>query len=165
MSAAIALYACTTVLHPDTLDEQLTVLRTYAATHGWPVDDAPLYLDDALIEVDLNRPGLNRLLDAVRQGAVTTIVVTNTSTFTQFLGDLTKLEDELAACGATVIYAGMSAAALQVVRDAQTRWRDPEKAPLNHLKEVIAKYDQRRYQERVAAGLLDEEAFALEEAG
>ena len=66
MSHAIAFYARTSLLHPDTLDDQVATLRAYAAAQGWAVDDATFYIDERVTDADLDRPGLNDLRAAVR---------------------------------------------------------------------------------------------------
>ncbi len=165
MSQAIAFYARTSLLHPDGLEQQLAALHAYAAAQGWPAEAAALYIDERVTDGDLDRPGLNRLRDAVRQGAVATVVAEETATFTQFAGGLLALEEELAAHGATVVYARMTDAELARVRASQARLRDPQTGALAQFKEAIAKADHRQYMERVAAGFESDDEIALAEAG
>ena len=165
MSHAIAFYARTSLLHPDTLDDQVAALRAYAAAQGWAVDDATFYIDERVTDADLDRPGLNDLRAAVRQGAVVTVVAERATTFTQIAGDLLALEEEMAAHGAAVVYARMADAELARVRASQARLRDPQTGTLAQFKEALAKADHRQYMARVAAGFESDDEIALAEAG
>ena len=51
----------------QTIEQQITRLREYSATHpDWHVADTHIYRDDGYSGTKLNRPGLDRLRDHAR---------------------------------------------------------------------------------------------------
>jgi site-specific DNA recombinase len=79
MTVRVAIYARVSTLHQaqaQTIEQQLTRLQAYAQEHGWPVQDEHTFRDDGRSGSDLNRPGLDRLRDAVRAGEIDRVLVT-----------------------------------------------------------------------------------------
>ncbi len=79
MSNGVAIYARVSTerqAEQQTIEQQLARLRAYAAERGWPLDEAQVYRDAGYSGARLNRPGLDRLRDAVARGAVGTLLVT-----------------------------------------------------------------------------------------
>ncbi len=79
MTLRVAIYARVSTLHQaqaQTIEQQLTRLQVYAHDHGWPVPDDHIFRDDGRSGSDLNRPGLDRLRDAVRAGELDRVLVT-----------------------------------------------------------------------------------------
>jgi site-specific DNA recombinase len=74
----VALYARVSTAHQaqeQTIASPLAALHAHAAKRGFQVDDAHLYLDDGYSGSRLDRPGLDRLRDAVQAGVVERVVV------------------------------------------------------------------------------------------
>src|SRR5688572_12590327 len=61
----------------QTIEQQLERVHAYAREHGWRLDDARLYRDEGHSGARLNRPGLDRLRDAVGRGEVDLLLVTS----------------------------------------------------------------------------------------
>src|SRR4051794_23038686 len=59
----------------QTIDSQLTALRAWAATQGHAVADEHVFRDEGYSGSRLDRPGLDALRDAVRDGAVGIVAV------------------------------------------------------------------------------------------
>ncbi len=55
--------------------DKLAALRAWAAAQGHPVSDEHVFRDEGYSGSRLDRPGLDALRDAVRDGAVGTLVV------------------------------------------------------------------------------------------
>src|SRR5262245_57330428 len=79
MTLRVALYARVSTqrqAHTQTIDQQLERLRAYSASQEWLLSEAHTFRDDAHSGASLNRPGLDRLRDAVRRGELDHILVT-----------------------------------------------------------------------------------------
>ena len=59
----------------QTIESQLAVLRAWAETHGHAVAPEHVFLDEGYSGARLDRPGLDRLRDAVQDGEVGAVVV------------------------------------------------------------------------------------------
>ena len=61
----------------QTIEQQLSRLRAYVATHpDWSVADEHIYRDDGYSGATLKRPGLDRLRDRVAMAAVEGVLIT-----------------------------------------------------------------------------------------
>lgn len=60
----------------QTIEQQLERIQTYAQQQGWRLNDSNIFRDDGYSGASLNRPGLDRLRDAVRCGEITHILMT-----------------------------------------------------------------------------------------
>jgi site-specific DNA recombinase len=79
MTLRVALYARVSTqrqAHTQTIDQQLERLRAYSASQEWLRSEAHTFRDDAHSGASLNRPGLDRLRDAVRLGELDRVLVT-----------------------------------------------------------------------------------------
>lgn len=79
MQVRVALYARVSTSHQaqtQTLDQQLERLQAHVREQGWSLEDKHIFRDDGLSGASLNRPGLDRLRDAVRFGEVDCILIT-----------------------------------------------------------------------------------------
>ena len=76
----VALYArvsTTRQQQHQTIDQQLSRLRDYVATHpDWYVADEHIYRDDGYSGATLKRPGLDRLRERVALAAVECVLIT-----------------------------------------------------------------------------------------
>lgn len=61
----------------QTIEQQLARLRTHIQAHGWELRDEDIFRDDGYSGATLNRPGLDRLRDAVRAAGVDRVLVTD----------------------------------------------------------------------------------------
>jgi site-specific DNA recombinase len=59
----------------QTIDSQVAALRQWAGARGHDLDDRHVFVDDGCSGARLDRPGLDRLRDAAREGAIDVIAV------------------------------------------------------------------------------------------
>jgi len=80
MSNHIAVYARVSTLNQaqaQTIDQQLQRLRAHIVTQGWQLQDEYVFCDDGRSGATLNRPGLDKLRDAIRFGTIERVLITN----------------------------------------------------------------------------------------
>ena len=61
----------------QTIEQQLDRLRAWFAAHGRELTGEDVFRDEGYSGATLNRPGLDRLRDAVRAGEVERVLVTD----------------------------------------------------------------------------------------
>src|SRR5688500_12315203 len=79
MTLRVAIYARVSTqrqAHTQTIDQQLERLQAHIDGQGWHVADTDTFRDDGQSGASLNRPGLDRLRDAVRWGRLDRVLVT-----------------------------------------------------------------------------------------
>ncbi len=79
MTLRVAVYARVSTqqqAHTQTIDQQLERLRAASVDRGRQLADAHTFRDDGQSGTSLNRPGLDRLRDAVRLGELDRLLVT-----------------------------------------------------------------------------------------
>ncbi|BAU29592.1 site-specific DNA recombinase [Aneurinibacillus soli] len=74
------------------LDEQQERLKAYCRAMGWSTEPI-LFVDDGYSAKNMDRPQLNRLLQAVEKGSISRILVTKLDRLSRRLLDLLKLID------------------------------------------------------------------------
>ena len=102
----VALYArvsTTRQQQHQTIEQQLSRLRAYVATHpDWYVADEHIYRDDGYSGATLKRPGLDRLRDRVAVAAVECVLITAPDRFARNYVHQMLLVDELTQRGCRV---------------------------------------------------------------
>ena len=63
--------------HAQTIEQQLDRLRAHVRNQGWELPVANTFRDDGYSGASLNRPGLDRLRDAVRAAEVDRVLITD----------------------------------------------------------------------------------------
>ena len=79
MTLRIAVYVRVSTAHQaqaQTIDQQLERLRASIVERGWHLADEHIFRDDGQSGASLNRPGLDRLRDAVRFGELDRVMIT-----------------------------------------------------------------------------------------
>lgn len=74
----VALYARVSSGHQEqeqTIESQLEALRANVREHGYELEEKHVYVDDGIIGARMDRPGLDRLRDAARDGEFKAVVV------------------------------------------------------------------------------------------
>jgi site-specific DNA recombinase len=80
MTIKVAVYARVSTLNQaqtQTIDQQLQRLRAHIEAQGWPLPDELIFRDDGRSGASLNRPGLDKLRDAIRWGEVEQLFITD----------------------------------------------------------------------------------------
>jgi len=126
----------------QTIDSQLAVLRAWAAEQGHPVSDEHVFRDEGYSGSRLDRPGLDALRDAVRDGAVGTLVVLTPDRLARKYAYQVLLLEEFRRAGAEVVF-------LQhPISD------DPNDQLLLQIQGAIAEYERAVLGERFRRGKL-----------
>ena len=141
----VALYARVSTERQErqqTIDSQLAVLRAWAAAQGHPVSDEQVFRDEGYSGSRLDRPGLDALRDAVRDGAVGTLVVLTPDRLARKYAYQVLLLEEFRRAGAEVVF-------LQhPISD------DPNDQLLLQIQGAIAEYERAVLGERFRRGKL-----------
>ena len=126
----------------QTIDSQLAALRAWAAAQGHPVSDEHVFRDEGYSGSRLDRPGLDALRDAVRDGAVGTLVVLTPDRLARKYAYQALLLEEFRRAGAEVVF-------LQhPISD------DPNDQLLLQIQGAIAEYERAVLGERFRRGKL-----------
>src|SRR3954453_10284855 len=75
----VAIYArvsSTRQTRTQTIEQQLTRLKTHVEQQGWVLEEQHTYVDDGYSGTSLTRPGLDRVRDAASFGELDVVVVT-----------------------------------------------------------------------------------------
>ena len=126
----------------QTIHSQLAALRACAAVQGHPVSDEYIFRDEGYSGSRLDRPGLDALRDAVRDGAVGTLVVLTPDRLARKYAYQVLLLEEFRRVGAEVVF-------LQhPISD------DPNDQLLLQIQGAIAEYERAVLGERFRRGKL-----------
>jgi len=126
----------------QTIDSQLTALRTWAATQGHDLDEAHVFRDDGASGSRLDRPALDALRDAVRDAAVDVIAVLTPDRLARKYAYQVLLLEEVRRAGCEVVF-------LQhPISD------DPNDQLLLQIQGAIAEYERAVLAERFRRGKL-----------
>ena len=125
----------------QTIEQQLSRLRAYVATHpDWSVADAHIYRDDGYSGATLKRPGLDRLRDRVAMAAVEGVLITAPERFARNDVHQMLLVDELTQRGCRV------ECVERPMRD------DPPEQLLLQIRSAVAAYERTLIAERMRRG-------------
>jgi len=141
----VALYARVSTERQErqqTIDSQLAALRAWAVAQGHPVSDEQVFRDEGYSGSRLDRPGLDALRDAVRDGIVSTLVVLAPDRLARKYAYQVLLLEEFRRAGAEVVF-------LQhPISD------DPDDQLLLQIQGAIAEYERAVLGERFRRGKL-----------
>ncbi len=141
----VALYARVSTERQErqqTITSQLAALRAWAAAQGHPVSDEQVFCDEGYSGSRLDRPGLDALRDAVRDGIVSTLVVLTPDRLARKYAYQVLLLEEFRRAGAEVVF-------LQhPISD------DPNDQLLLQIQGAIAEYERAVLGERFRRGKL-----------
>src|SRR5215475_4308397 len=126
----------------QTIDQQVSRLRDYVATHSeWHVANEHIYRDDGYSGATLNRPGLDRLRDRAAMAAFDCILITAPDRLARNYVHQMLLVDELTQRGCRVEF---------VERPMSD---DPHDQLLLQIRSAVAEYERTLIAERPAAAL------------
>ena len=80
MTIKVAIYVRVSTLNQaqaQTIEQQLQRLQAHIAAQGWQLPDEHIFRDDGRSGATLNRPGLDKLRDAIRWGEVERLLITD----------------------------------------------------------------------------------------
>jgi site-specific DNA recombinase len=124
----------------QTIDQQLERLRTYLQAEDVALDDRAIFRDDGRSGATLNRPGLDRLRDAVRAGEVGRVLVTDPDRLSRNYVQMMVLLQELERFGCQVVFLD------------RPMGRDPQDQLLLQIRGAVAEYERTLIAERMRRG-------------
>jgi site-specific DNA recombinase len=114
----------------QTIAQQRTALRAYAAGQGWTPTDEQVYRDDGWSGARLDRPALDRLRDAVSRALVDTLLIASPDRLVRRYAYQVWLLEEFARAGCEVVFLD------RPPRD------DPQDALLVQIRGAVAEYER-----------------------
>jgi site-specific DNA recombinase len=125
-----------------TINSQVQQLREFAAAQKLPIDDRHVYLDDGESGYYLDRPALDRLRDAARDGLIDIVLVQDPDRFSRKYAYQVLLLEEFNRWGARVRFL------------KQPPPDSAEQKLLVQIQGVISEYERARIMERTRRGRL-----------
>lgn len=124
----------------QTIDQQLDRLRAHLHACGEDLASETIFRDDGYSGATLNRPGLDRLRDAVRAGEVERVLVTDPDRLARNDVQLMVLLEELERHGCQVAFLD------------RPMGRDPQDHLLLQIRGAVAEYERTLIAERMRRG-------------
>ncbi|HKO33942.1 MAG TPA: recombinase family protein, partial [Candidatus Limnocylindria bacterium] len=124
----------------QTIEQQLDRLRAWFAAHGRELTGEDVFRDEGYSGATLNRPGLDRLRDAVRAGEVERVLVTDPDRLARNYVQLMVLLEELERLGCQVEFLDRPIG------------RDPQDQLLLQIRGAVAEYERTLIAERMRRG-------------
>jgi site-specific DNA recombinase len=124
----------------QTIEQQLDRLRAHLRGQGVELTSESIFRDDGHSGATLNRPGLDRLRDAVRMGEVTQVLVTDPDRLARNYVKLMVLLEELERAGCEVVFLD------------RPMGRDPQDQLLLQIRGAVAEYERTLIAERMRRG-------------
>ena len=145
MSKLVAAYARVSTdrqAERQTIEQQGAALRAYAQGRGWDVADEHRYRDDGWSGTRLDRPGLDRLRDAVTRAAVDVLLVVSPDRLARRYAYQVWLLEEFARAGCAAIF---------LERPPSD---DPQDALVIQIRGAVAEYERTVIADRTRRGRL-----------
>ena len=124
----------------QTIEQQLDRLRAHLRERGVELASGSVFRDDGYGGATLNRPGLDRLRDAVRAGEVDRLLVTDPDRLARSYVQLMVLLEELERFGCEVTFLD------------RPMGREPQDQLLLQIRGAVAEYERTLIAERMRRG-------------
>src|SRR4051794_20239208 len=124
----------------QSIEQQLERLRAHLRGRGEELPTEAIFRDDGYSGATLNRPGLDRLRDAVRAGEVERVLVTDPDRLARNYVQLMVLLEELERAGCEVAFLD------------RPMGRDPQDQLLLQIRGAVAEYERTLIAERMRRG-------------
>lgn len=143
MSRQAALYARVSTPHQNqaqTIDQQLERLHNHVREQGWQLQAEHIFRDDGCSGATLNRPGLDRLRDAIRTRAIEVVLITAPDRLARnYVHQMILLEEfECAGCQVEFLDRPMS--------------QNPHDKLLLQIRGAVAEYERELITDRMRRG-------------
>ncbi len=126
----------------QTIESQLAEVRQFAEKQNWPLDEKHIYADDGCSGFIFERPALDRLRDAARDGLIDLLLVHDPDRFSRRYAYQVLLLEEFQRWGVEVRFI------------KQPPPDNPEQLLLVQIQGAIAEYERARIMERTRRGRL-----------
>jgi site-specific DNA recombinase len=124
----------------QTIEQQLDRLCAHLSAQGVELASGSIFRDDGCSGATLNRPGLDRLRDAVRAGEVGRLLVTDPDRLARNYVQLMVLLEELERAGCEVVFLDRPMS------------REPQDQLLLQIRGAVAEYERTLIAERMRRG-------------
>jgi site-specific DNA recombinase len=124
----------------QTIEQQLDRLQTHVRNQGWALPVANIFRDDGYSGASLNRPGLDRLRDAVRAAEVDRVLITDPDRLARHYVHQMVLLEELERGGCQVLFLDRPIS------------QDPHDHLLLQIRGAVAEYERTLIAERMRRG-------------
>ena len=124
----------------QTIEQQLERLRAHLRDQSIELASEGIFRDDGYSGATLNRPGLDRLRDAVRLGQINRLLVTDPDRLARNYVQLMVLLEELERAGCEVVFLDRPIS------------RDPQDQLLLQIRGAVAEYERTLIAERMRRG-------------
>ena len=126
--------------HAQTIEQQLDRLQAHIRNQGWELPVANTFRDDGYSGASLNRPGLDRLRDAVRATEVDRVLITDPDRLARNYVHQMVLLEELERWGCQVLFLDRPMS------------QDPHDHLLLQIRGAVAEYERTLIAERMRRG-------------
>ena len=126
--------------HAQTIEQQLDRLRAHVRNQGWELTLEHIFRDDGYSGASLNRPGLDRLRDAVRAAEVDRVLITDPDRLARNYVHQMVLLEELERWGCQVLFLDRPMS------------QDPHDHLLLQIRGAVAEYERTLIAERMRRG-------------
>ena len=124
----------------QTIEQQLERLRAHLRSQGWELAPEHVFRDDGYSGASLNRPGLDRLRDAVRAAEVDRVLITDPDRLARNYVHQMVLLEELERWGCQVLFLDRPMS------------QDPHDHLLLQIRGAVAEYERTLIAERMRRG-------------
>jgi site-specific DNA recombinase len=124
----------------QTIEQQLERLRAYIQSQGWELTLEHIFRDDGYSGASLNRPGLDRLRDAVRAAEVDRVLITDPDRLARNYVHQMVLLEELERGGCQVLFLDRPMS------------QDPHDQLVLQIRGAVAEYERTLIAERMRRG-------------
>ena len=141
----VALYARVSTrgqAQAQTIEQQLTRLRSLAEQQGWILSEGHIYRDDGFSGASLNRPGLDRLRDTAAQAAFDAVLITAPDRLARKYVHQVLLIEELEGRGCQVLFSDRPMS------------HDPHDQLVLQIRGAVAEYERVLISDRMRRGRL-----------
>jgi len=141
----VALYARVSTrgqAQAQTIEQQLTRLRSLAEQQGWILSEEHIYRDDGFSGASLNRPGLDRLRDTAAQAAFDAVLITAPDRLARKYVHQVLLIEELEGRGCQVLFSDRPMS------------HDPHDQLVLQIRGAVAEYERVLISDRMRRGRL-----------
>jgi site-specific DNA recombinase len=145
MTIQIGVYARVSTLNQtqsQTIDQQLQRLQAHIETQGWQLRDKHIFRDDGRSGATLNRPGLDKLRDAIRWGEIERLLITDPDRLARKYVHQMILLEEFARFGCQVEFLDRPMS------------EDPHDQLLLQIRGAVAEYERTLITDRMRRGRL-----------
>ncbi len=126
----------------QTIESQLAEVRQFAKQQNWPLDEQHIYADDGYSGFYFERPALDRLRDAARDGLIDLLLVHDPDRFSRRYAYQVLLLEEFQRWGVEIRFI------------KQPPPDNPDQLLLVQIQGAIAEYERARIMERTRRGRL-----------